>query len=292
MSDIPWILRLVIEPLNRLGLDDDSNSGVNNITYLPRITSGANNVCEVRQQAIKDGDPYRRGDLEPGPRQGARSEVLRQRVLRSARCRAGQVRDVAPGFRRQGVGDGSCQRIRRFQADLLSGQGELRHGGDCRVGAVKTGPARPPQDRRRSPGISAREVGPRQTGARPGTGKAGPQRVRYQASSQNDRTRSKKNTPVNDGAAPTSSPPAITAQYEVLRGAALGGVLPLKARSGLMLFLRRGMWGWARTLSEAASTSRKQIYLPPVAQPAHDRQRAVVHVLAAIALSIHDRRTP
>jgi transposase len=36
---------------------------------------------------------------------------------------------------------------------------------------------------------------------------------------------------------------AIAAQYEVLRMAALGEALPPMARSGLMLFLRRGMWG-------------------------------------------------
>lgn len=36
--------------------------------------------------------------------------------------------------------------------------------------------------------------------------------------------------------------PAIAAQYEVLRMAALGEALPPTARSGLMLFLRRGMW--------------------------------------------------
>lgn len=35
----------------------------------------------------------------------------------------------------------------------------------------------------------------------------------------------------------------IVAQYEVLRSAALGHVLPPEARSGLLLFLRCGMWG-------------------------------------------------
>ena len=44
----------------------------------------------------------------------------------------------------------------------------------------------------------------------------------------------------------------IAAQYEVLRGAALGHVLPPEARSGLALFLRRGMWGWARALAPVA----------------------------------------
>ena len=34
--------------------------------------------------------------------------------------------------------------------------------------------------------------------------------------------------------------------------AALGEALPPTARSGLMLFLRRGMWGWAQTLAAAS----------------------------------------
>jgi len=98
--------------------------------------------------------------------------------------------------------------------------------------------------------------------------------------------------------APTSacSSSAIAAQYEVLRGAALGDALPLQARSGLMLFLRRGMWGWAQVstaaLTTTASSPREQIYPSSAAWSAHGGHRAVVHVLAAIAMSNHDRRSP
>jgi hypothetical protein len=98
---------------------------------------------------------------------------------------------------------------------------------------------------------------------------------------------------VNHAATSASSilPSAIADQYEVLRGAALGEVLPLKARSGLMLFLRRGMWGWAQALTATANASREQIYPPSAAWPAHDEHSAIVHVLATIATSIHDRRS-
>lgn len=87
-------------------------------------------------------------------------------------------------------------------------------------------------------------------------------------------------------------PPAIAAQYEVLRGAALGEALPLKARSGLMLFLRRGMWGWAQALTAAASSPREQLYPSSTIWPAHGGHSAVVHVLATIATSIQERRAP
>lgn len=91
--------------------------------------------------------------------------------------------------------------------------------------------------------------------------------------------------------------PAIATQYEALRAAALGDPLPLMARSGLVLFLRRGMWGWARALTAAASSPREPIDWPAAAWPMHGGRNAVVHVLATIATSINDtgideRRAP
>lgn len=72
--------------------------------------------------------------------------------------------------------------------------------------------------------------------------------------------------------------------------AALGGALPPTARSGLMLFLRRGMWGWAQALATAGAV-QQPIHASSLNPPANKRT-AVVHVLATIAMSTHDRRTP
>jgi len=84
--------------------------------------------------------------------------------------------------------------------------------------------------------------------------------------------------------------PAIAAQYEVLRMAGLGEALPPTARSGLMLFLRRGMWGWAQTLAAASHVPQSVASLtPPV--PRNERT-AVVYVLATMAMSAPDRSTP
>ena len=41
----------------------------------------------------------------------------------------------------------------------------------------------------------------------------------------------------------------VVAQYEALRSAALGDALPPEARTGLLLFLRGGMCGWARAVA-------------------------------------------
>lgn len=86
-------------------------------------------------------------------------------------------------------------------------------------------------------------------------------------------------------------PPTVAAQYETLRMAALGEALPPEARSGLMLFLCRGMWGWARTL--AVQSVRKEPAAAPSAGPTITCAReAVIHVLAALAINTQERRAP
>jgi hypothetical protein len=73
--------------------------------------------------------------------------------------------------------------------------------------------------------------------------------------------------------------------------AGLGEALPPTARSGLMLFLRRGMWGWAQTLV-AAGPVQQPVRALSLTPPARNERTAVVHVLATMAMSTHDRRTP
>ena len=72
--------------------------------------------------------------------------------------------------------------------------------------------------------------------------------------------------------------------------AALGEALPPTARSGLMLLLRRGMWGWAQALV-AASPVQQPVHASSLTPPPRNERTAVVHVLAAMAMSTHDRRT-
>jgi hypothetical protein len=85
--------------------------------------------------------------------------------------------------------------------------------------------------------------------------------------------------------------PAIAAQYEVLRMVALGEALPFAARSGLMLFLQWGMWGWAQSLV-TESPAQVSVRTSPLPRPARDERAVVVHMLATMAMNIHDRRTP
>ena len=84
-------------------------------------------------------------------------------------------------------------------------------------------------------------------------------------------------------------PPSIAAQYETLRMAALGEPLPPEARSGLCLFLRQGMWGWAQALTVAAAPEQAgQATCPRSTAPYTNR--AVIQIFAAMALNTYSRR--
>jgi len=96
---------------------------------------------------------------------------------------------------------------------------------------------------------------------------------------------------------PVTELAAIVAQYEALRMAMLGEPLSPEARGGLSLFLRRGMWGWARTLAAAS------VVTAPApgrsASPARSHcaggigeRSAVIHAFAAIAMKSDNRRIP
>jgi hypothetical protein len=75
----------------------------------------------------------------------------------------------------------------------------------------------------------------------------------------------------------------VVQQYETLRTATLGGGLPLEARAGLALFLRRGMWGWAMAVAVPSTPAQPaRSFLPTSA--AKDEQRAIIHLLAAMAM--------
>jgi hypothetical protein len=75
----------------------------------------------------------------------------------------------------------------------------------------------------------------------------------------------------------------VVTQYETLRRAALGDVLPPEARSGLMLFLRRGMWGWARALA-AMSPLHQPTGSRVSSWKAPEEYRTVIHIFAAMAI--------
>ena len=76
--------------------------------------------------------------------------------------------------------------------------------------------------------------------------------------------------------------------YENLRQAALGGPLPPEARSGLALFLRRGMWAWARAVDAASASMPPN---RPLSTPgAPTEHRSLIQIFAAMVLQPADGR--
>jgi hypothetical protein len=90
---------------------------------------------------------------------------------------------------------------------------------------------------------------------------------------------------------PSPPPSTVSAQYETLRMAALGEALPPEARSGLMLFLRRGMWAWAQALA-SPKTREEPTRAPSLSSAASCQSSALIHILAAMAMNTLSRRTP
>lgn len=89
---------------------------------------------------------------------------------------------------------------------------------------------------------------------------------------------------------PAASPETsrITAQYETLRAAALGEALPPEARHGLIVFLRRGMWGWARALA-TVSVPVQSMCSQSSSSTTRWRSSAVVGLFAAMVMTSNKR---
>lgn len=91
---------------------------------------------------------------------------------------------------------------------------------------------------------------------------------------------------------PASPTHILQAQYELLRAAALGEETAVEARSGLTVLLRQGMWSWTRVITRGQTPQGASAPFAP--QPSRSDQspdrRAIIHLLAALAMTLSDRR--
>ena len=80
----------------------------------------------------------------------------------------------------------------------------------------------------------------------------------------------------------------LESRYEALRTGGLGEALPPECRSGLVLLLRRGMWGWGRAV--AAREAPVPTHCCPMPDARTPGQRGtLVHVLASMAMAPKER---
>lgn len=91
-------------------------------------------------------------------------------------------------------------------------------------------------------------------------------------------------------AKPSTHLATVVTRYERLRAAMLGEVLPPEARSGLIVVLQQGLWRWTCTVTSGSGrrTPPPASVLGPSAEPVE--QRLVIHALAAMAMTLNDRR--
>src|SRR5262249_55789107 len=116
--------------------------------------------------------------------------------------------------------------------------------------------------------------------------------------SQDDRTGAwqKKKPPVKTSSAERSvatllDSTLLASRYETLRRAALGEAVPPEDRSGLVLLLRRGIWGWAQAL--IVDTPRQPARPSSVGSALGFQQRQIViQVFAAMALGFNKETAP
>lgn len=277
-------------------LDRVADSGVVVFTEIVWLPLGDRDALTGRQQALKSTIPSRRGHAEFLTREGQRSEVPRGRVLRPTRHRPGQVRDVAPRPRGECIGDACRRRVRLLSADVLPSQCELRRGRDRGVGSQEARASRAPQDPWRGAGVPRAAAHSRPAGPSTRVGNTGSTGVRSRCASQDNRKGAgwKKNSEVRSDAAEKSvavsrEPAPVESQYETLRMAALGEPMPPECRNGLVLFLRRGMWGWARSPAIAHKPEQPtRSSLSSSSTP--DQRRGVIRVFASMALVSNNGR--
>lgn len=261
-------------------------------TTIGKPIRGDRGARQNRQQAGQNPGSGRRGHAECGSREGSRSEVPGWRILRSARYRAGQVRDVTPSIGREHVRYQCNRGVRGLEADILPDQSQLRGSGNRRVGAQETGSARTTQGARRGARFYPGATGRGRAGSSAPTGRADPKEIRSRCPPKNDRASScgKKNRALTrDGKEGSERMAGVALRYEALRNAALGHVLSPEARSGLLLFLRRGMWGWARVLATAGTSPPQPIRATSSSFPTAEESRTVIHIFAAMAMKTERR---
>lgn len=253
---------------------------------------GDRGARQKRKQASQGPGPCRRGHAKSDAWEDPGPQVPRRRVLRSARHRAGQIRDATPCVRGERIGDQCDRGIWRIEADVLPDQSQLRGSGDRWVGAQEARPARPTQGKGGGARVYPGETGRGRTYSRTPIGRSDPGKIRSRYSPKNDRACdcSKKNATLKpDGGGSLDRLTDIVSEYEALRNAAFGHTLPVEARSGLMLFLRRGMWGWARVLAMPGTSSLQPRRDVLSSFPTAEESRAAVYIFATMAMSTEHR---
>jgi hypothetical protein len=228
----------------------------------------------------------RAGHAESSPESSAAREFSRQRVLRSGRFAAGEVRDGAPRECRQAIGQSGSKDVWLFTPVVLSSAGGLSRGWPGRAVTTKTRAPLRAQTHVRTDAVcdttSARRADHLQS-SDSGTNRRTLPCLGSPAQHRSAATTSKK-TPVSPAPAVISlADRRLVAAYEELRFQAVQGV---RRGPGLALMMTRGFRCWMEACSQLFTNegSCTQVPDPPApAMPSGFRGELVV-LLASILL--------
>jgi hypothetical protein len=228
----------------------------------------------------------RAGHAKPSPESGATREFSRQRVLRSGRFAAGQVRDAAARGCGQATGQSGSKDVWLFTPVVLSSAGGLSRGWPGRAVTTKTRAPLRAQTHVRTDAVcdttSARRADHLQS-SDSGTNRRTLPCLGSPAQHRSAATTSKK-TPVSPGPAVISlADRRLVAAYEELRFQAIQG---MRRGPGLALMMTRGFRCWMEACSQLFTNegSCTQVPDPPApAMPSGFRGELVV-LLASILL--------
>lgn len=228
----------------------------------------------------------RAGHAESSSESRAAREFSRQRVLRSGRFAAGQIRDAAARGCRQAIGQSSSKDVWLFAPVVLSGAGLLSRSWPCGAVTTKTRAPLRAQTHARTDAVcdttSARRADHFQS-SNSGTNRRTLPHIGSPPQHRSSATTSKK-TPVSaDPAVISLTDRRLVAAYEELRFQAVQG---MRRGPGLALMMARGFRGWMEACSQLFTNegSCTQVPDPPApAMPSGFRGELVV-LLASMLL--------
>ena len=270
-------IKMAIE--GKCPLDSRIKCGINILTFYLR-----KEYANVAQNGSKEAGTYRGRHIKSFAREGQRPKVSRERILRSTGHCAGQIRNVAPCVCRERLGNGCRHRVWCLKTSLLSGKSKLGQSRYRGTGAEKARSSSASQDRWNHIGVYRETDRGRRTDSSSTIVQRNSTEIQDQGSPANNRacTCRKKNSSLNKASFEVAtSNIQHAAQYECLRMAALGSALPVEARSGLAIFLRRGMWGWIK----AATRDFTPVAFPP-SSSVSIQHSTLVQIFASLAFTL------
>jgi hypothetical protein len=231
--------------------------------------------------------PPAAGRFESATRERAARKLSKQRVLRSGRLAAGQVRDAAPSRSRQATGQPGGQNVWLLSTVVLSGPGGFSGVWSRRSVATQAGTAIRTQAGAETDAVCGTTATRRAGDLHSPTGRPNRKALRYLGSPAQHRpsTTASKKTPVSpESAAVRFSDRRLVTAYEDLRSQAAQG---RQQGPGLALMIARGFRSWMETCSQLFTTECSRTPISDRLEPSMPSGLRGEVVLLLVSMMLH-----